>query len=138
MPGKPVIRGTLIRVELIVRKLGEGATPANLMEAYTRLTSEYIQAAITHVAAQSFLESLPVFGEGGRAKPLAAKRGRVGSFFEWAAPRPHPARKDAPPSPKTGRDQKGVRAMFADAYIKRLARPLTAGRRPRASPPAPT
>jgi uncharacterized protein (DUF433 family) len=33
MLGKPVIRGTRIPVELIVRKLGEGATEADLLDA---------------------------------------------------------------------------------------------------------
>ena len=38
MLGKAVIRGTRIPVELIVRKLGEGATEADLLDAYPRLT----------------------------------------------------------------------------------------------------
>ena len=38
MLGKSVIRGTRIPVELIIRKLGEGATEANLLDAYPRLT----------------------------------------------------------------------------------------------------
>lgn len=40
MLGKPVIRGTRIPVELIVRKLGEGATEDELLDAYPRLTPE--------------------------------------------------------------------------------------------------
>ena len=40
MLGKPVIRGTRIPVELIIRKLGEGATEADLLDAYPRLTRE--------------------------------------------------------------------------------------------------
>ena len=46
MLGKPVIRGTRITVELILRKLSEGATEADLLDAYPRLTREDIQAAI--------------------------------------------------------------------------------------------
>ena len=34
MLGKPVIRGTRIPVELILRKLGEGATEGDLFAAY--------------------------------------------------------------------------------------------------------
>ena len=45
MMGKPVIRGTRLTVELILRKLSEGATKTELMEAYHRLTREDIQAA---------------------------------------------------------------------------------------------
>ena len=46
MLGKPVIRGTRIPVELIVRKLSEGATDADLLDAYPRLVVEDIRAAI--------------------------------------------------------------------------------------------
>ncbi len=50
MMGKPVIRGTRITVELILRKLSEGATESELVEAYPRLTREDIQAAIRYAA----------------------------------------------------------------------------------------
>jgi uncharacterized protein (DUF433 family) len=50
MLGKPVIRGTRIPVELIVRKLGEGATEADLLDAYPRLTRADIQAALLYAA----------------------------------------------------------------------------------------
>lgn len=45
MLGKPVIRGTRIPVELIVRKLSEGTTTLELLDAYPRLTEKDIQAA---------------------------------------------------------------------------------------------
>jgi uncharacterized protein (DUF433 family) len=48
--GKPVIRGTRIPVEIILRKLGEGATEADLLEAYPRLAREDIQAALAYAA----------------------------------------------------------------------------------------
>lgn len=50
MMGKPVIRGTPITVELILRKLGDGATQGNLFEAYPRLTQSDINAAIGYAA----------------------------------------------------------------------------------------
>lgn len=50
MMGKPVIRGTRIPVELILRKLGEGAAEADLLDAYPRLTKADIQAAIGYAA----------------------------------------------------------------------------------------
>ena len=50
MLGKPVIRGTRITVELILRKLSEGAGEEDLMEAYPKLTREDIQAAIRYAA----------------------------------------------------------------------------------------
>ena len=43
MLGKPVIRGTRIPVELILRKLSEGATEAELLDGYPRLTPEDIR-----------------------------------------------------------------------------------------------
>jgi uncharacterized protein (DUF433 family) len=50
MMGKPVIRGTRIPVELLLRKLADGATETDLFDAYPRLTREDIQAAIGYAA----------------------------------------------------------------------------------------
>ena len=50
MLGKPVIRGTRIPVELILRKLGEGASEADLLDAYPRLKRADIQAALSYAA----------------------------------------------------------------------------------------
>ena len=50
MMGKPVIGGTRIPVELILRKISEGASEADLLEAYPKLTHEDIQASIRYAA----------------------------------------------------------------------------------------
>ena len=50
MMGKPVIRGTRLTVELILRKLSEGATESELLEAYPKLKREDIHAAIRYAA----------------------------------------------------------------------------------------
>ena len=50
MMGKPVVRGTRIPVELILRKLSEGATEEDLLDAYPRLTREDIRAALGYAA----------------------------------------------------------------------------------------
>jgi uncharacterized protein (DUF433 family) len=50
MLGKPVIRGTRLTVELILRKLGEGASQQELLEAYPHLSADDIAAAITYAA----------------------------------------------------------------------------------------
>ena len=50
MLGKPVIRGTRVTVELILRKLSEGATEADLLEAYPRLTRQDVHAAMRYAA----------------------------------------------------------------------------------------
>jgi uncharacterized protein (DUF433 family) len=51
MMGKPVIRGTRITVELILHKLAEGATEAEMLEDYPHLTPKDIRAAIAYGAA---------------------------------------------------------------------------------------
>ncbi len=50
MMGKPVIRGTRITVELLLRKFSEGASERELLAAYPRLTREDIKAAIRYAA----------------------------------------------------------------------------------------
>lgn len=50
MLGKPIIRGTRIPVELILRKLGEGATDADLLDAYPNLKPGDIRAALSYAA----------------------------------------------------------------------------------------
>jgi uncharacterized protein (DUF433 family) len=50
MLGKPVIRGTWLTVERILRKLSEGARERDLLEAYPKLTREDIHAAIRYAA----------------------------------------------------------------------------------------
>jgi uncharacterized protein (DUF433 family) len=53
MVGKPVIRGTRIPVELLLRKLGKGATVEELLDAYPRLSREDIQAALAYAGSGS-------------------------------------------------------------------------------------
>jgi uncharacterized protein (DUF433 family) len=50
MQGKPVIRNTRIPVELLLRKLSEGATVEELLDAYPRLTKGDIQACLAYAA----------------------------------------------------------------------------------------
>ncbi len=50
MLGKPIIRGTRITVELILRKLSEGATEVELIAAHPSLTPEDIRAAMAYAA----------------------------------------------------------------------------------------
>lgn len=50
MLGKPVIRGTRITVELILRKLSEGTKEKDLLDAYPKLCPDDIQAAIRYAA----------------------------------------------------------------------------------------
>jgi uncharacterized protein (DUF433 family) len=45
MGGKPVVRGTRVPVELILRKLGAGMSPESILLDHPRLTLDDIHAA---------------------------------------------------------------------------------------------
>ena len=64
MLGKPVIKGTRIPVELIVRKIGEGALTEDLLDGYPNITKEDIQAALLY-AADNLANQVDVFLETG-------------------------------------------------------------------------
>jgi uncharacterized protein (DUF433 family) len=48
MMGKPVIEGTRITVELILTRLGEGRSVADILAEYPHLTGEQVTAAIEY------------------------------------------------------------------------------------------
>ena len=50
MLGKPVISGTRITVESILRKLAAGESMGQILDSYPRLTKESIQAALEFAA----------------------------------------------------------------------------------------
>ncbi len=50
MMGKPVIKGTRITVDLILKKLSEGLTIEQLLEAYPHLTNDDVLAALSYSA----------------------------------------------------------------------------------------
>ena len=60
MLGKPVITGTRITVELVLRKMSEGATTKDLLLAYSFLTEDDILAVLMYasdvVAKEEILE----------------------------------------------------------------------------------
>ncbi|MGH9381015.1 MAG: DUF433 domain-containing protein [Thermoanaerobaculia bacterium] len=61
MLGKPVIRGTRIPVELILRRISEGATEEDLLASYPHLRREDIRAAVAFAADEiAHVESLEV------------------------------------------------------------------------------
>ena len=51
MLGKTVIKGTRLTVELILRKLSEGATNEDIKSMYPDLNNEQIKACITYAWA---------------------------------------------------------------------------------------
>jgi uncharacterized protein (DUF433 family) len=61
MGGKPVIRGTRLPVETILRKLGAGLTPEAIIADHPRLTPDDIRAAQAFAADYMANEDL-VFG----------------------------------------------------------------------------
>ena len=56
MTGKPVIRGTRIPVELLVKMLAQGMSTGDILMEYPHLTSEDVQAALLY-AAENLEES---------------------------------------------------------------------------------
>ncbi len=50
MLGKPIIKGTRITVELILRKLSQGIAMEELLEGYPHLTKDDIFAALSYTA----------------------------------------------------------------------------------------
>ena len=50
MLGKPVIKGTRITVELLLRKLSEGATTSDLLAMYPHLQEADILAALMYAS----------------------------------------------------------------------------------------
>ena len=50
MLGKPVIKGTRITVELILKKLSEGATQNDLVDLYPHITKEDIMACLKYAS----------------------------------------------------------------------------------------
>lgn len=50
MGGQPVIKGTRITVTLILRELGRGATPADIIDQYPHIKLEDIHAAAAYAA----------------------------------------------------------------------------------------
>ena len=50
MQGKPVVGGTRVPVELLLRKLADGASFEELLDAYPRLTTDDIRACLVYAA----------------------------------------------------------------------------------------
>lgn len=50
MLGKPVITGTRITIELIVKLLAKGLTPKEIMQDYPKLKKQDIQAALLYAS----------------------------------------------------------------------------------------
>ncbi|MDP3184490.1 MAG: DUF433 domain-containing protein [Anaerolineales bacterium] len=61
MAGKPVIRGTRVPVELIVRMLSQGLTEGEILREYPRLELEDIRAALAYASqVLAFEEVIPL------------------------------------------------------------------------------
>jgi uncharacterized protein (DUF433 family) len=66
MRGKPVIRGTRVPVELLLRRMADGATEDDLLESYPTLTRDDIRAAMSFAADPSDTDSQLCFGQAPR------------------------------------------------------------------------
>jgi uncharacterized protein (DUF433 family) len=58
MLGKPVVKGTRITVELILKKMSEGMDVAALLNAYPHLTREDVLAVLAYSADAMSREEL--------------------------------------------------------------------------------
>jgi len=67
MQGKPVIRGTRIAVDLILRKLSEGASESDILDAYPHLSIEDVRAALAYAADTVAHETILFTGATGGA-----------------------------------------------------------------------
>ncbi len=67
--GKPVVRGTRVSVELILRKLSEGATVEDLLDAYPHLTVDDIRAAVAFAGDVVADDGIAVAGSQDSGKP---------------------------------------------------------------------
>jgi uncharacterized protein (DUF433 family) len=63
MVGKPVIKGTRITVEHIMRELASGASPAEVVDLYPHLALEDVQAACAYAAARLAEERVTLAAE---------------------------------------------------------------------------
>ena len=63
MVGKPVIRGTRITVEHVMRELSSGTTQDGLLKLYPHLTAEDIRAACAYAAARLAEERITLAAE---------------------------------------------------------------------------
>jgi uncharacterized protein (DUF433 family) len=50
MLGKPYIKGTRVTIELIIKKLSEGASVQNIIDGYSNLTESDVFAALAYSA----------------------------------------------------------------------------------------
>jgi len=50
--GKPIVKGTRIPVELILKRLAQDLNVATLLEAYPRLSVEDVKACLAYAEAQ--------------------------------------------------------------------------------------
>lgn len=65
MLGKPVIRGTRIPVEIIVRKLSEGAAVPEVLADYPQLSEDDVRAALAFAADSLSTDEILPLAEAG-------------------------------------------------------------------------
>ena len=63
MVGKPVIKGTRVTVEHIMRELATGASLAEVVELYPHLTLDDVKAACAYAAARLAEERITIAAE---------------------------------------------------------------------------
>jgi uncharacterized protein (DUF433 family) len=84
LAGKPVVKGTRIPVELVLKRLAQDLDMQTLFEAYPRLTKEDVQACLAYAQALVERRSIQSLGSEEEAREIHAS---LQSFEEdWNAP----------------------------------------------------
>lgn len=83
MMGKPVVRGTRISVELILRKLATGETMEQILESHPRLTGVDIRAALAY-AAEAMAHSVACAEDWDRQLEADIREGRLDKLADEA------------------------------------------------------
>lgn len=63
MMGKPVIKGTRVTVEILLKKLAQNLSPDEILQDYPQLSKDDIKAAVDFAAESLGTESLHIIPE---------------------------------------------------------------------------
>ncbi len=63
MLGKPVIKGTRITVELLLKKLAQNLSPSDILKDYPQLSEDDIKAAVDFAAESLGTEKIHLISE---------------------------------------------------------------------------
>jgi uncharacterized protein (DUF433 family) len=100
MMGKPVLRGTRITVEIILRKLGQGGSIDELLDDWPHIQEEQIRAALAYAAGE--------IAQSGNASREAAEEWHTCAFSRTSTSRATRQKDFARMGPMSLRPQKAI------------------------------